>query len=80
MLRLLVQASTDSVLHSYAYLGLVSSEYAIEPHYETKGPEGVQRMLVETARQMILYHKGLKALHWVFPKQSTKLLPSWVPD
>jgi hypothetical protein len=29
---------------------------------------------------MILHHEDLEVLHWVFPKQSHNLLPSWVPD
>lgn len=37
-------------------------------------------MLIETARQIMLYHKDLNVLHWVFPKQSPRDLPSWVPD
>ncbi|KAF2998849.1 hypothetical protein E8E13_003296 [Curvularia kusanoi] len=72
--------ATDARDKVYAYLGLIDSKYEIKPNYESKGPEGVRRMLIEITRQMIIHDENLDILRWVFPKRSTRHRPSWVPD
>jgi hypothetical protein len=71
--------SSDDRDRIFAFLGLSHSTYGIVPDYSPANT--ISRVLIETAKKIILHDNNLEILSYVEPVRSQcAALPSWVPD
>lgn len=73
-------AASDLRDRVYAFLGLSHPEHNIVPNYDTANT--IEKVLIDTARSMILHDDSLKVLQHVHRGRDRLgiRLPSWVPD